>query len=185
VADVSAGRSRERRRIRTLQPPVRLLGQRTAHCRRPPPPSAAGAPKTRSVLRSSRRHGFFAITSWNCATSSRCSTNAISCCGQFILTMPVRTASAGFLLRPHQVREPGHTSIPPWPSRRAYVYERNREKPGRTFFPTLMPHAPLPRPRRARRRAAPRKYRPEQITYRPAPAAPQSPRSAGAVGPAA
>jgi hypothetical protein len=33
--------------------------------------------------------------------------------GQFILTLPVRGASAGFLLRPHQVREPGHTRILP------------------------------------------------------------------------
>jgi hypothetical protein len=39
--------------------------------------------------------------------------NLVLRCCQFILTSPVRGASAGFLLRPHQAQEPDHTRIPP------------------------------------------------------------------------
>jgi hypothetical protein len=95
VASLSAGRSRDRRRMRTLQ---RRCGCSTSgpHCRwqrlpicstppqmapwpRPLSPSAAGAPKPRAVFGSSRRRGFLAIASSNCATARR-PTSAILCC---------------------------------------------------------------------------------------------------------
>ena len=81
---------------------------------RPLSPSAAGAPKPRAVFGSSGRSGFFGDhTGVDCATARRATSKSHATLPQVILTMPVRGASAGFLLRPHQVREPGDTRIPP------------------------------------------------------------------------